>query len=235
MPYKALDGVVDSLSRALARMKTREVEPLLPTRAALLAQVFPVLRRVEAFAHAPRDSSEALDPQELRGRVFGAFRELFVNLSSLVHLVPVIDDLQWSDEASRTAVLFAARRVSRFHVALVLAAREGELESDAMRDVQRLELTALRARDSAELLEGAARLPLDPAVRRRLLALSAGNPLALVELPTALSDDQLQGREPLGEPIAVNGGIERTFGTRVARLPTRTRRALLIAAAALDR
>ncbi len=148
-------------------------------------------------------------------------------------VLAVVDDLQWADEASRAAVLFAGRRVSRLHVALVLAAREGELPgSDATRDLQRLELVALRARDAGELLAGRARVPLDGAVRRRLLELSAGNPLALVELPTALSDAQLQGREPLGEPISVNGGIERTFGARVARLPARTKRALLVAAAA---
>jgi DNA-binding CsgD family transcriptional regulator len=53
-----------------------------------------------------------------------------------------------------------------------------------------------------------------------------------VELPVGLSGDQLSGDEPLGEPIPVNGGIERAFGTRVARLSGRTRDALLIAAAA---
>jgi hypothetical protein len=110
VPYKALDGVIDALSRSLARMKTREIEPLLPNRATLLAQVFPVLRRVEAFAHAPRESFEALDPQELRGRLFGAFRELFANLSALVHLVIVIDDLQWSD-ADSMALLREVLRV----------------------------------------------------------------------------------------------------------------------------
>ena len=95
----------------------------------------------------------------------------------------------------------------------------------------RLELSRLRARDASELLAGSARVPLDRVVRRRLLELSEGNPLALVELPIALSDAQLQGIDELGEPIPVNGGIERTFGARVARLPDRARQALLLAAA----
>ena len=96
----------------------------------------------------------------------------------------------------------------------------------------RLELPASVRETRRELLAGSARVPLDRAVRRRLLELSAGNPLALVELPTALSDAQLQGIDELGEPIPVNGGIERTFGARVARLPERTRQALLLAVAA---
>lgn len=144
----------------------------------------------------------------------------------------VVDDLRWVDDPSRATILFIARQVSRIHVALVCAAREGELLDTEARDLPRLELAGLRAREAGELLAGSARVPLDGAVRRRLLELSAGNPLALVELPTALSGAQLSGDDPLGEPIPVNGGIERTFGTRVARLPERTRRALLLSAAA---
>ncbi|MBM2822853.1 MAG: LuxR family transcriptional regulator [Thermoleophilia bacterium] len=144
----------------------------------------------------------------------------------------VVDDLQWVDEPSRATILFVARRLSRLHIALLCAAREGELPEADARDLPRLELSGLRAREAGELLAGSARVPLDRAVRRRLLELSAGNPLALVELPAALSDAQLSGHDPLGEPIPVNGGIERTFGTRVARLPDRTRRALLLSATA---
>ncbi|MBK6693849.1 MAG: AAA family ATPase [Myxococcales bacterium] len=124
VPYKALDGVIDALSRALARMKTREVEPLLPARAALLAQVFPVLRRVEAFAHAPRDSFEALDPQELRARLFGALRELFQSLTTLVDLVVIIDDLQWAD-ADSMALLREVMRVPSAPPMLLLLTLRG--------------------------------------------------------------------------------------------------------------
>jgi len=145
-------------------------------------------------------------------------------------LLVVVDDLQWVDGPSRTAILFVARHLSRIHVALLCAAREGELPEG--HELPRLELAALRAREAGELLAEATRVPLDRAVRRRLLEVSQGNPLALVELPTALSDAQLSGDAPLGEPIEVNGGIERTFGARVARLPERTRRALLVATAA---
>jgi DNA-binding CsgD family transcriptional regulator/tetratricopeptide (TPR) repeat protein len=143
----------------------------------------------------------------------------------------VVDDLQWVDESSRAAILFAARRISRFHVALLCAARKGGVPDEA-RDLAMLSLAGLRASEARELLVSSARVPLDRTVRQRLLEVSAGNPLGLVELPHALSDAQLQGDEPLGEPIPVNGGIERTFGARVARLPDNTKRALLLAAAA---
>jgi serine/threonine protein kinase len=100
VPYKAVDGVIDALSRFLPRVRKGDAEAIVPLRASLLTQVFPVLRRVEAFAHAPRASYEALDPQQLRGRLFGSVRELFERLADRYHVIVVIDDLQWADADS---------------------------------------------------------------------------------------------------------------------------------------
>ena len=147
-------------------------------------------------------------------------------------LLIVVDDLQWVDGPSRATLLFAARRVASLPVALVLAAREGELSESELGDLPTLPLRGLRPRDAGALLTDATRVPLDAAVRRRLLEFAEGNPLALVELPAALSDAQLSGDDPLGEPIPVNGGIERAFRSRITRLPERARLALLVAAAA---
>src|SRR5262249_2210379 len=63
VPYKALDGVVDSLARWLARLPKVDAAMMLPARAGLLAEVFPVLRRVEAVASAPRPPADG-DPQQ---------------------------------------------------------------------------------------------------------------------------------------------------------------------------
>ncbi len=100
VPYKAVDGVIDALSRFLPRVRTREAEAVVPLHASLLTQVFPVLRRVEAFAHAPRTSYEAVDPQELRSRLFSSVRQLFERLAERYRVILVIDDLQWADADS---------------------------------------------------------------------------------------------------------------------------------------
>src|SRR5262249_59082349 len=70
---------------------------------------------------------------------------------------------------------------------------------------------------------------LGPDMRRRLVAEAAGNPLALLELPAALS-----GRRPFassGSPVLppLRARLSELFGSRVEQLPPATRRLLLLA------
>jgi hypothetical protein len=62
---------------------------------------------------------------------------------------------------------------------------------------------------------------------RRLIAATQGNPLALIELPTVLSDEQRAGREPLDDPLPVGESVETAFLSRARALSSAARRALL--------
>src|SRR5262249_62336615 len=68
---------------------------VLPRRAGLLVQAFPVLGKVPALRRLPAD--DVLDPIELRMRALAALRELLGRLAERGPLVVWIDDLQWAD------------------------------------------------------------------------------------------------------------------------------------------
>ena len=98
VPYKALDSLIDSLSRYLMSLPSHEVEALLPAQVSTLARLFPVLMRVPAVSQTPMPEDPNIsDPQVLRRYAFGALRDLLSRLSVRRTLILVIDDLQWGD------------------------------------------------------------------------------------------------------------------------------------------
>jgi predicted ATPase len=147
-------------------------------------------------------------------------------------VLAIVDDLQWLDEASADAILFAARRLGSEGVAILLAARDAPCAPFEASGVERLGLTPLseaRAREVLAAAEGGAALA--PTVADRLLATAAGNPLALTEIPGLLDEDQRAGRAPLEEPLPAGTGIARAFARRLEELPDDARAGLLLAAA----
>lgn len=144
----------------------------------------------------------------------------------------VADDLQWLDTASQEALMAVARRLDAEGIVMLLAMRDAEERGVDVGHLPTMELTGLDRR-AAEALLGQATKGRSVAthVRDQLLELAAGNPLALLEVPSVLTDDQLVGIEPLMEPVPVGRDLERVFGRRVAALPEQQRQCLLIAAA----
>ena len=140
----------------------------------------------------------------------------------------VADDLQWFDAASRDAILFAARRLAADPVAFVLAIRDGESDEPLVTGLPEIELAGLDEAAALELVAGAGEV--NPAVARRLWSQTAGNPLALVEIPRNLTSEQRSGRVALDQPLPVGRRLEEAFAARAAALPETARQALLVAA-----
>ncbi|MFD4357371.1 AAA family ATPase [Nocardia sp. NPDC058518] len=141
-------------------------------------------------------------------------------------LLCLIDDAHWLDRATAEALLFAARRLDAEGVVMLFATRSGPQDFPAP-GLTELALSGLRPDAAAALLD-AGTTPLTPAVRYRLLAESDGNPLALLELPSAVGEDTVDETNPL--PLTQR--LQLAFHGRVTRLPAATRTVLLVAAAA---
>ena len=147
-------------------------------------------------------------------------------------LICVVDDAQWLDQASAQTLEFVARRLVAEPVGLVFAVRETD-EEPKLAGLPELRLRGLAIDDAAALLESALPGTLDPRVRRRILAESDGNPLALLELPRALTAAELAFGTASGArstaPLA--NRLEQAFIRQLNALPQPSRQLLLTAAA----
>jgi len=97
VPFKAFDSLVDALSRFLRRTPTINAADVMPRDIHALAQVFPVLRRVEVVNRVQRRHGLPSDLPELRRRAFGALKELLRRMADQHRVMLCIDDLQWGD------------------------------------------------------------------------------------------------------------------------------------------
>jgi serine/threonine protein kinase len=100
VPFKAVDQVVDELSRWLARLPEEEAYGLLPPGMHALTRLFPVLRNAHIVGDASEPESDIADPLEVRRRAFAAFKELLGAIAQHRSLVVHVDDLHWGDADS---------------------------------------------------------------------------------------------------------------------------------------
>ena len=146
-------------------------------------------------------------------------------------LLVLVDDIPWVDAASRDALLFASRRLGGEPVAIVMASRTDDWSEIGDEGLPVVELPPLDAAAIADLFATRAAVRPQEDVARRVAALTAGNPLAVVEFAPELSAEQLIGRAPMPAHLPLTRGLERTFAARVAELPPDVQRALLVLAA----
>jgi DNA-binding CsgD family transcriptional regulator len=193
--------------------------------AALNQLMRPVTQRVEAL------------PEPARGVLLGAIGyergvtadQYLVGLATLDLLgevaatgpvLIVIDDAQWVDASTAQVLSFVARRLESDPVGMLLVLRSNP--ESVLLDVGLPELAVqpLGSDTSRALLAGR-RPALSPSECERVLEGSAGNPLALLELPTI---------DPHVGEVALTARLARAFGDRAVGVPSSTRAILLVAA-----
>jgi len=100
MPYKGLDGVIDSLTRYLRTLADRDLDRLITDDLASVLPLFPVLGRVPKLLTLPAPTHDVVDPVALRRKRFSALQGLFRRIVAIQPVVVHIDDLQWGDADS---------------------------------------------------------------------------------------------------------------------------------------
>ncbi|MGE0510207.1 MAG: AAA family ATPase [Acidimicrobiia bacterium] len=198
--------------------------------------VRPILDHIGDLADPQRNALEAA-----LGRVEHAQFDPFVVALAVLSLLgeaaraqpvlAVVDDAQWLDDESATVIAFVARRLQAESVAMLVAVRETPDHRIGFERLPRLHVDGLSAADARALVASAAGGVLADAVADHIVAASGGNPLALVELPKALTEEQLRGAVPLPDPLPIGPHLSTVFTPRLSALTAPAQTALLLAAA----
>ncbi|MCZ7436906.1 AAA family ATPase [Micromonospora sp. WMMC241] len=200
---------------------------------ALYELVRPLLDRLDELPARQADALRtvlAIDGGSGTVNRLAAYVATLTLLTTAAERTPVlclVDDAHWIDPASAEALLFTARRLLADRVAVVFAARD--VPGFEARGVPELPVAGL-APDAAVRL--AMRAGLDRRAATDLAAATAGNPLALIELPATLGEEHRHGWLPLEQPLVLADRIRTSVLAHARGLPAATWRALVVCAVA---
>ena len=93
----------------------------------------------------------------------------------------LVDDLQWIDQPSAQALLFAVRRLRADRVGVIMTVRSAETLPVGIDGIARMTLAGL-GQDAARALLAVQASDLGESVADELHAATGGNPLALIEI-----------------------------------------------------
>ena len=143
-------------------------------------------------------------------------------------LLVVVDDAHWLDGASAEALAFAARRLAADPIALLVALRTSEASPFLAAGLPGVLLEGLDAASAEVLLQRGGAEPITSEVVAWVVAATAGNPLALLELGA----ETARLKRPAGDtPLPISTSVERAYLRRAATLSENARCALLLLSA----
>src|SRR5580704_14007355 len=186
-------------------------------------------RQAQALSRALGLAADPGAPDPLLTGV--AVLTLLSDLSGRAPVLVVADDAHWLDRSSLEALAFAGSRLDAEPVVLLVGARGQAPPPGFDRGFPELHLPPLSAEDAGRLLDGQPRPPRGRD-RAQVLAQAAGNPMALIELATAIADDPAASRRWAAEPLPLTDRLTAVLTSRFAALPEPARAALLLAAVA---
>ncbi|MCA9146799.1 MAG: AAA family ATPase, partial [Planctomycetales bacterium] len=194
VPFKAIDCIIDALVPHLRSRRADEINELLPADTPMLAQLFPVLRRVQTIAERATLDISGLDGRQVRIRAFAALRELLRTISQTTPLVIFIDDLQWGDADSAGGLRDLLTPTDAPRVLLLGSYRSDEADdspflkawraSQPLCREQLIEVSALTEQDALSMLASRVGTTLELSEKRlrSLLEGTRGNPYFIEQL-----------------------------------------------------
>jgi DNA-binding CsgD family transcriptional regulator len=197
----------------------------------VLESVLPTLpaprRRALEVALLVEEGAEGAEPRTLGVAV----RSALDVLAAEGPVALAIDDVQWLDPSSASALAFALRRVREQPIRVLLARRfgEGAEMSQLERAIEgehfdRLSVGPLSLGATHQLLQARLGRPFARPTLLRVHETAGGNPFYALELAQALSADV----DPM-QPLRVPETLEGLVRARLDGLPPASRRALLLA------
>ncbi len=197
VPYKALDTVIDALTRELMRLDEDDAHDLMPRDILALARLFPVLRRVQAVALPRVPRFEPPDPHESRRRAFTALRELIAAFARKRRVVIAIDDLQWGDVDSANLLAEVLRAPHAPRALVVASYRREEVDASAFLraflpahpDAREVAVDPMTTEDAQDMLASLVGISQPDRLRDALIDDARGNPFLLHELALHILHD----------------------------------------------
>ncbi len=240
VPYKAVDSLIDLLSRQLLRHSVESMREVLPAHLGALARLFPVLLEVCAMVGVQPEPERQRDaPHELRLRAFGALRQLLSRMARSRPVVLAIDDLHWGDADSAALLAHLVRPPDAPRILLLGVYRSEETAVPALLerliedgepgdygrargDRSRLRELSVEPIDDEEArqlaLELLADAPSAAAQARQIAKEAGGNPYFVQELVRhALSEAQRPSPTRASDSSTVS--LEAVLSARLAALP----------------
>jgi DNA-binding CsgD family transcriptional regulator len=202
-----------------------------PFLADLLAS--PVTQAGELLAAVGPTATGGEGDRDLAGRALLGLLDLLARRGEPGRgVLAVVDDAQWIDRASLEVLAVTAQRLRDRPHALILAARGDVPPAGFARGFPELRLGPLTTAEAGELLDAQPCPPPRGRARSQVLAQAGGSPLALIELTRTVVGDPAAERIWAGLPLPLTDRLCVVFAARLGELPTETRGALLLAAAA---
>lgn len=221
IPFAPLLGALRPVLR-----ERDDLPELLGERRRHLAPLFPEL----GASAPPDDADSALHEQLARARFFEAVLALLERLGEEAPLVFAVEDLHWSDRATRDLIAFLVRNAAG-RLVLLGSYRTDELHrrhpllaflaEARRRGVEVIELAPLTREELAAMLTGITGYELPPDVVERVFRRSDGNPFFAEELVAAARE---------GDELPAS--LRETLLVRLAQLSPPARRLLDYAAVA---